>query len=253
VAQRREAAGVVLSEVVHREERSFPRHAHERTYVSLLLDGSYAEQLGRRRLEHAPMSVAFRPAGTEHTDGVGRNGGRFFMAELASTWIGGVQGGNSLAGPAALRDPGALFALLRLYGEFRAWDVCSAEVAQQHAALLIESSARVSRRRHTAWLERLRTMVHDTFREPVRLEALAAEAGVHPSYAAYAFRSRYGRTPAELARALRVQRVCEGLRDPRRSLADLAYDAGFSDQAHMTRIVRRLVGMTPGRLRTLMQ
>jgi AraC-like DNA-binding protein len=35
------------------------------------------------------------------------------------------------------------------------------------------------------------------------------------------------------------------------SLAALAAELGFADQAHLSRVVRQSTGLTPGRLRTL--
>ena len=35
------------------------------------------------------------------------------------------------------------------------------------------------------------------------------------------------------------------------SLADAAYDAGFADQAHFTRILRDTIGVTPGQTQNM--
>jgi AraC family transcriptional regulator len=62
-----------------------------------------------------------------------------------------------------------------------------------------------------------------------------------------AFRRHCGETIGAHLRRCRVERVCERLiAEPERSLADLAAEAGFADQSHLTRVFRRLVGTTPG-------
>jgi AraC-like DNA-binding protein len=53
-----------------------------------------------------------------------------------------------------------------------------------------------------------------------------------------------------LARVLRFSSVVDRLRAaPETSLAALAADAGYADQAHLTHEVRTLSGLPPGRLR----
>lgn len=57
----------------------------------------------------------------------------------------------------------------------------------------------------------------------------------------------FGYGPKTLERIFRVQRFLQRARSPRPApLARLASAGGFSDQAHLTREVRALVGLTPG-------
>lgn len=50
---------------------------------------------------------------------------------------------------------------------------------------------------------------------------------------------------------LRVRYASEALRRPGARLADVAADAGFADQSHMTRVFKRVTGVTPGDFRPL--
>lgn len=61
------------------------------------------------------------------------------------------------------------------------------------------------------------------------------------------FRDHVGYGPKTLQRILRFQRLL-GTRD---ALARAALESGYADQAHLTREVRRLAGLTPVRLRQL--
>jgi AraC-like DNA-binding protein len=58
----------------------------------------------------------------------------------------------------------------------------------------------------------------------------------------------FGYGPTALAQILRFQRFLHLLRRSSAKLAALALDAGFADQAHLSREVRRLSGLTPGEL-----
>jgi AraC-like DNA-binding protein len=80
---------------------------------------------------------------------------------------------------------------------------------------------------------------------------LAAAAGCS-RYAAYrAFHQVYGLAPSEYARQLRVRAARRLLaRDVPPAAA--AAEAGFADQAHLTRWFRRFYGVTPGAYRSAM-
>jgi AraC-like DNA-binding protein len=53
-----------------------------------------------------------------------------------------------------------------------------------------------------------------------------------------------GRSPVFWLRLARVRRAASRLAHPR-NLAELAYDMGYADQAHMTREFRYWLGATP--------
>lgn len=63
------------------------------------------------------------------------------------------------------------------------------------------------------------------------------------------FKDEVGLSAKEFARILRLQATIRMLDDGGGSMADLAAERGFADQAHATREVRRITGTTPARLR----
>ena len=62
------------------------------------------------------------------------------------------------------------------------------------------------------------------------------------------FDAAVGYAPKTLAGVLRLQRFLELSRAGETSLAQMAFGAGFSDQAHLTRECSRLTGLTPAAL-----
>jgi len=79
----------------------------------------------------------------------------------------------------------------------------------------------------------------------VRLEELSALTGLSPSYFCQAFKASTGMPPHQWQMKARIARVKELLLEPDTSLTAVAATAGFSDQAHFTRVFRRFVGTTP--------
>ena len=114
------------------------------------------------------------------------------------------------------------------------------------------SEARSSERRASGggppWLRRVVAILHDSGMAP-RLGELAAEGGVHPAHLTRTFRRFYGSTPGEYARNVRLCRAIVLVRTSRQPIGRIAIEAGFFDQSHFTRWVKRKTGMTPRELR----
>jgi AraC-like DNA-binding protein len=78
------------------------------------------------------------------------------------------------------------------------------------------------------------------------IEALADEQHVSRRQLERDFGHWIGTSPRHLARVARVQAVSR-LAQAGAGLADIAADVGFADQAHMSRVVKELTGMSPKR------
>jgi AraC-like DNA-binding protein len=83
----------------------------------------------------------------------------------------------------------------------------------------------------------------------VRIDTLARESGLSRRGFQLRFRAAVGLTPKEFARLVRLQATLRALDATDLRIAELASDGGFSDQAHATRELRRVTGLTPARLR----
>lgn len=82
----------------------------------------------------------------------------------------------------------------------------------------------------------------------VSIGTLVDEVGWSAKHLIAQLREQIGLAPKSLARILRFGRAVRRIRDGRASLADLALDCGYYDQAHFTRDARELAGVTPGEL-----
>jgi AraC-like DNA-binding protein len=60
-----------------------------------------------------------------------------------------------------------------------------------------------------------------------------------------AFKAVYGRTIADYSRELRLQRAREAIERNGASVAQAAYDAGYSNPANFSTAFKRLFGLSP--------
>ena len=167
-----------------------------------------------------------------------------------SSWLRSLAArGDSFERSAILFTPATSSIGARLGREFRRNDALSPIAVE---GLLLELFAEASRAgaegRVPAWLRKARAIVGQRFAGPLALGELAREVGIHPVHLARAFRRHYGCTVGDLQRELRVELARERIRAGA-ALADVASEAGFADQSHLTRTFRIITGMTPAEYR----
>ena len=97
-------------------------------------------------------------------------------------------------------------------------------------------------------LRRLRDYVVAHLDEPIGVEALADIAGRSPFHFTRVFTRSVGMTPHRYVVHLRLQRAIELVREGQSGLAEIAVRTGFADQSHLSRWVRRVLGVPPTQL-----
>jgi AraC-like DNA-binding protein len=90
-----------------------------------------------------------------------------------------------------------------------------------------------------------RDILHERLTDPPSLDELAAAVGSGPFALLRAFRAAYGLPPHAYLTNLRVLRARTMLDSGLRP-AEVAARTGFTDQAHLTRHFKRIVGVPPG-------
>jgi AraC-like DNA-binding protein len=76
------------------------------------------------------------------------------------------------------------------------------------------------------------------------IEAIAGKLGCSRKHLAASFREHIGLSPKTAARVIRFNTVLDGLR-ARQPFADIAFQCGYADQAHMIRECRAFTGLAP--------
>jgi AraC family transcriptional regulator len=231
----------------YRSGTVLPWHAHELPTLSIVVHGWQVERVGSSTLRRDPLSVVYKAGGFEHDNRIGGDATRALLVELVPKGVEEV----ALALREGPRDQAGQVAGLRLAAAnlCRAALLEPAELTEAVLWILAELAGPRGERRPPSWLRACREQVCDQYVEPPSLSALATHHGVHPVHVAQAFRRHFGHTVGDLVRRRRVERVLELMTTTGASLAEIATTVGFSDQSHMTRVFRRIVGVAPGRFR----
>lgn len=100
-------------------------------------------------------------------------------------------------------------------------------------------------------MRQVRDFLAGNFNQNVSLQDLADQVGLSRSYLVRIFRKTYGLPPHAYQTQIRIEhakkQLLAGL-----SIAEVALEAGFVDQSHLTRHFKRIVGVPPGQYRLIL-
>ncbi len=96
---------------------------------------------------------------------------------------------------------------------------------------------------------RLVEFVEDRLDRSLSIEDLAAVVGFSPRHFSRVLKATTGASPHQWVLARRVERAVALIRQGKGDLADIAVATGFSDQSCLSKVFKRVLGLTPGSYR----
>jgi AraC family transcriptional regulator len=97
-----------------------------------------------------------------------------------------------------------------------------------------------------AWqIARVRAYIDSNLHRTIHLRDLSAVVHRSPAHFARKFKSAFGEPPHAYVVRRRLEKACHLMMTGRTSLCEIALSAGFSDQAHLSRLFRRAFGQSP--------
>ena len=228
-------------------------HRHT-AHICFLAHGAIEERRGAASVWRVAPSVRVSPPGDAHACCYGNVGGQCLVIEPLAL-LADVDSVPAPHEPTIVQDERIIELAVRVYQEMRTQTPHSVSglVIESIALEVLAQSARWERRRAErrppAWLGQLQDYLSADLAIVPDLATLAMIAGVHRVHVARAFRDHLGCTVGDYVRRLRVRHACELLTSTSAPLTDVAMRSGFFDQSHMTRVVKRFLGLTPAALR----
>lgn len=245
-----QAGEVTLTESQYAPHTHTPAHAHELPMFVLVVDGDFDERFEHHARTCGPRRLVYRPPGERHSQ-------RFRRRSTCLTIELPAAAAESLRRADPRTDLAGIAALVAwpMYDEFRRPTTDTPLALEELTFDLVTRAGRmamVQERRAPPWLGRARALIDATFTRSVRLSEVAREAGVHRVHLSRTFRRFLGCNVAEYVRRLRVHAACAQIRRGGDTLSVIAAATGFSDQSHMGRAFREVLGYPPQRYWTAM-
>lgn len=234
-------AGFSVADVIYAPDAEMAPHAHERTYLSFVLRGSFIEEAGRARDVARSTSVVIMPAGETHRNRIGSRGARSLVIGIdheLERRLGGISPKRRWL------DRGAPMQLLaRAYRAHRLGETDTIEELLYAFADAVRGTRDEVREPVTT----VQALLRETMTASVATIAKAVQRD--PAYLCRAFRNQVGCTMGEYVRQLRTRRAADLIASSDTPLADVAASCGFADQSHLTRVFKTQIGMTPNQFR----
>lgn len=125
------------------------------------------------------------------------------------------------------------------------WQDAQTPIAVEQLCLELINGLPPVQRQEPQWTRQILTVLHDRWDLPFSLAELAAEVQIHPVTLSKYFSRYFGCTVGEYIRKIKIDKALVLMRSGELSLTGVAYECGFSDQAHFTKTFTLLTGMLP--------
>lgn len=176
------------------------------------------------------------------------------MLYMDVPWLCATQGLRDISlSTNSTRQPGLYAALNRLFDDLIDPDIepLEKETASVSFLALVHRCLGRDRSRRPAIVPRLARaadFIRENCTRSLSLKDICGEAGLSASHLIRAFKAAYGLTPHAYQLNCRIE-FCRSRLRAGHPIAEVAFAAGFSDQAHFQRTFKRFVAATPGQYR----
>jgi AraC-like DNA-binding protein len=217
-------------------------HVHDYHQIVLPVTGVLDQQIGGSDGAISTRRFAVIGAGVAHA----------FRASGPNRFV-VLDAGAPVAGPGGVFRPldGPLTELVRYAAAELAMAPLPARLEFHLTALLAGRLQRTGAPLPHDPVEAALAVMAARYAEDLRINALAAAAGLGTSHFHALFRQKTGLTPAAMLANMRLDAADHLLRRTTRPIAEIALMVGFSDQTALTRCFRRRRGITPYAVRVM--
>jgi AraC family transcriptional regulator len=235
-------------------------HVHERPSLSVLVSGLGTDRSRRQDYLQPPFAAVFHPTTEAHANDIGPGGVIGFTLSFDDCWLDRHEmsarelGGHRILSASVPKRLRMLRALALAFSseptaaadlETLAVEALS-DVANPKAKPAMETSM-------PRWLKRAEEYLRSEFCYAISLRTVAQHANVHPVYLARVFRTHFGCSVGDYLRGLRTLAAGECIVRSKTPLAIAAAANGFCDQPHLCRTLVKSLGISPRKLRKLIE
>lgn len=229
------------------------RHRHDTAQFSVLFTGQAHESTNKGAFDARPFVMELKPANFEHANAFGPDGALLLSINLNPDYIPYRENFPlqdwRLRSCARAKPEWALLAD-RMTSKKRVAAHDLEAITNDLLSALAQDEDDAPRHDAPLWLRRARDAVLET---SAPIGAIARDAGVHRVHLARSFRRYFNQSVTECRREAQLSRAARLLAHDGLDVGAASYAAGFSDQSHLTRMMRREFGLTPARISKLFE
>lgn len=224
-------------------------HSHEKIHLSLILQGGNLESRKREDIQVSTGAIILY-----HEEELHRNRYTLFPSknlnlEFDKAFFKKEDLNFNGFVLSKTRNPDNLFNLLKIYHELYLNDSYSSESIFFSLLALFAKKGQSSLK--PSWLNNLKEILEDRWNEFVLLDELAKQINVHPVTISKYFRKYFHCTLSDYMRKIKIEKAVYLLMNTRKSITEIAFLCGFSDQSHFIRVFKAYVGFNPKRFRKI--
>lgn len=253
--RRRQILGFAITENVFTGGLTIPRHQHTLTHLTCVVAGGFTERYDEIELDCLAGSMLVVPKNRIHDDRIWPEGAETVSIEIGPKTLARLEDSASfLREPHVLRSALVARTIERIVLEFHRRDEAALLAVGSLALELLSIGERAYREPEPSadWMPDLLDILHRDPSQTVSSAAFAIQFGVSEATLTRTFRRLNGCSVGEYVRWLRLEHAKKLLSAPGCSIAEIAIQVGFYDQAHFSREFKKLYGISPSRYRSLM-
>jgi len=226
-------------------------HYHVNAHFGFTIAGGFIEKK-KEKYEIIPGEIIYYHAGEEHQMISVPLPSKRVNLELEPAFTKLLDSGGKCNPAAFMHNPDAKFLMVKMYKELLENDCCSMLSIQMMLLQLIHQTDKAAGKRNLVrWVKIVDDYLHEQLNGNFALVDMARAADVHPVTISKNFSRYFGCSLAAYMRKLRIEKSLSLIRFSDLSLTDIAYECGFFDQSHFTRIFKQQLGLLPNAYRKI--
>jgi len=242
---------LITSETAFVPNMSSAWHYHSNPHFSHILAGGSKEiRKGSSDIQYAGKALYYYP-GIAHQNIDYRSGTRIFNLELDAGFF--KTFGLSLPSASLMFENNNQLnttGLIRIMKEHYLDDADSLIAVDQLCINLVHPGKKEDKY-FPEWTKKIDTVMNDHWNKPLSLSLLAAELELHPVTISRYFPRYFGCSAGEYLRRIKVERALPLIKCHKYPLTKIAYECGFTDQAHFTKTFQHVTGLLPKQYRNI--
>ncbi|WP_103068183.1 helix-turn-helix domain-containing protein [Aquimarina sediminis] len=238
-----------ISMVKYKKPVSEDWHSHEKYHLSLVLQGGNLESRKKEDIQILPGSIILYDKLEVH-----RNRHTAFPSENLNIEIDDhffVKNDLSTSDfrTSILKNTAVQFQLLKIYRELQIDDISTSDSIHSSLLTLFSGYTKITTSSKPIWVDTIKELLHDRRNEFITLQELSQELQIHPVTISKYFSKYFNCTLGEYMRRIKIEKAVLFLKHSDKSMTEIAFLCGFSDQSHFTKTFKINTGFRPNEFR----